>query len=70
MVVNQNKHIKKKIMKNSVVRQIKTKEDVKAFFQKKMDDKKAWMDFVRKGRSSELEKREIKVATLDKVFKV
>lgn len=47
--------------------EIKTKEEVKAFFERKMDDKKAWMDAVR-GRVSRLEERGVKVATLKQVF--
>ncbi len=48
---------------------IKTKEEVKAFFKQKMDDKKAWTDTVR-GRSSRLEERGVRVATLKQVFDV
>lgn len=46
---------------------IKTKAEVKAFFERKMDDRKAWMDTVR-GRSSRLESRDVRVATLKQVF--
>lgn len=48
---------------------IKTKEDVKRFFQKIVDDKKAWTECVRAGRSvAELEQRGMKFAKLSEVL--
>ena len=48
---------------------VKTKEDVKQLFKKMIDDKNAWIECIRAGRSvSELEQRGIKIAKLDDVL--
>ena len=48
---------------------IKTKEDVKQLFKKMIDDKNAWIECVRVGRSvAELEQRGIKIAKLGDVL--
>lgn len=48
---------------------IKTKEDVKQLFKKMIDDKNAWIECIRAGRSvSELEQRGIKIAKLGDVL--
>lgn len=48
---------------------IKTKEDVRQLFKKIIDDKNAWIDCVRSGRSvTELEPRGIKTAKLNDVL--
>lgn len=48
---------------------IQTKEDVKQLFKKMIDDKNAWIECVRSGRSvAELEQRGIKVAKLGDVL--
>ena len=48
---------------------IKTKEDVKQLFKKMIDDKNAWIEYVRSGRSvSELEQRGIKTVKLNQVL--
>ena len=48
---------------------IKTKEDVKQLFKKIIDDKNAWIECVREGRSvSELEQKGIKTAKLGDVL--
>ena len=48
---------------------IKTKEDVKQLFKKMIDDKNAWIECVRAGRSvAELEQRGIKIAKLGDVL--
>ena len=48
---------------------IKTKEDVKQLFKKIIEDKNAWIECVRAGRSvSELEQRGIKTAKLGDVL--
>lgn len=48
---------------------IKTKEDVEQLFKRIIDDKNAWIECVRAGRSvSELEKQGIKTAKLGDVL--
>ena len=48
---------------------IKTNEDVKQLFKKMIDDKNAWIECVRSGRSvSELEQRGIKTVKLNQVL--
>ena len=48
---------------------IKTKEDVKQLFKKMIDDKNAWIECIRAGRSvSELEQRGIKIAKFGDVL--
>lgn len=48
---------------------IKTKEDVKQLFKKMIEDKNAWIECIRAGRSvSELEQRGIKIAKLGDVL--
>lgn len=56
-------------MNEAVKKTIRTKEDVRQFFQKMIDDKKAWTECVRAGRPvSELKQQGIRVAKLNDVL--